>query len=90
LTFFNSHYTRGAICRCCGFRECLKQYLPCCAGNAAPGAIASLWRILQAWCGGFSESTRAVRLDGGFADPLLLDFSIPWRRVRRAMAKNAS
>ena len=59
-----------------------------CAGQQ--GAIGILWRILQRVWAAFPKARVRVRLDGGFADPLLLDF-LDTMGVEYvvAMAKNA-
>ena len=80
LTFFNSHYDTWCYLPLLGFlsfNEEKEQYL-CAAvlrpGNApaSRGAIGILWRILQRVGAAFPKARVRVRLDGGFADPLLL------------------
>lgn len=82
LTFFNSHYDTWCYLPLLGFvsfNEETEQYL-CAAvlrpGNAPAtrGAIGILWRILQRVWAAFPKVRVRVRLDGGFADPLLLTF----------------
>jgi DDE family transposase len=61
-------------------------------GNAVAsrGAIGILWRILKRVWAAFPKARVRVRLDGGFADPLLLDFlDAMGVEYVVAMAKNA-
>ena len=61
-------------------------------GNAVAsvGAIGILWRILQKLRRAFPQARLRVRLDGGFADPLLLTFlDAMGVEYVVAMAKNA-
>ena len=98
LSFFNSHYDTWCYLPVLGFlsfNDEKEQYL-CAAvlrpGNAAAsrGAIGILWRILKRVWAAFPKARVRVRLDGGFADPLLLDF-LDTMGVEYvvAMAKNA-
>lgn len=82
LTFFNSHYDTWCYLPLLGFMSFnneQEQYL-CAAvlrpGNAlaSRGAIGLLWRILERVWTAFPKARVRVRLDGGFADPLLLTF----------------
>jgi len=82
LTFFNSHYDTWCylpLLAFVSFNDEKEQYL-CAAvlrpGNAPArrGAIGILWRILPRVWAAFAKARVRVRLDGGFADPLLLDF----------------
>jgi hypothetical protein len=82
LTFFNSHYDTWCYLPLLGFlsfNEEKEQYL-CAAvlrpGNAPArrGAMGILWRILQRVWAAFPKARVRVRLDGGFADPFLLNF----------------
>jgi len=82
LTFFNSHYDTWCywpLLAFVSFNDETEQYL-CTAvlrpGNApaSRGAIGILWRILQRIWNAFPKARVRVRLDGGFADPLLLTF----------------
>ena len=98
LTFFNSHYDTWCYLPLLGFlsfNDEKEQYL-CAAvlrpGNAVAsrGAIGILWRILQRVWAAFPQARVRVRLDGGFADPLLLDFlDAMGVEYVVAMAKNA-
>jgi Transposase DDE domain group 1 len=98
LTFFNSHYDTWCYLPLLGFlsfNDEKEQYL--CAAVLRPGnAVASrgatgiLWRILQRVWASFPKARVRVRLDGGFADPLLLDFlDAMGVEYVVAMAKNA-
>ena len=98
LTFFNSHYDTWCylpLLAFVSFNDEKEQYV-CAAvlrpGNApaSRGAIGILWRILQRVWAAFPKARVRVRLDGGFADPLLLDF-LDTMGVEYvvAMAKNA-
>jgi hypothetical protein len=98
LSFFNSHYDTWCYLPIVGFltfNDEQEQYL-CAAvlrpGNApaTAGAIGILWRILRKLGRAFPQARIRVRLDGGFADPLLLTF-LDAMRVEYvvAMAKNA-
>jgi Transposase DDE domain group 1 len=82
LTFFNRHYDTWCYLPLLGFlsfNDEQEQYL-CAAvlrpGNApaSRGAIGILGRILQRIWNAFPQARVRVRLDGGFADPLLLTF----------------
>jgi len=82
LTFFNRHYDTWCYLPLLGFlsfNDEKEQYL-CAAvlrpGNAPArrGAIGILWRILQRVWAAFPKARVRVRLDGGFADPFLLNF----------------
>jgi len=82
LTFFNSHYDTWCYLPLLGFvsfNDEKEQYL-CAAvlrpGNApaSRGAIGILWRILKRVWATFPKTRVRVRLDGGFADPFLLNF----------------
>jgi hypothetical protein len=98
LTFFNAHYDTWCYLPLLGFlsfNDEKEQYL-CAAvlrpGNAVAsrGAIGILWRILQRVWAAFPKARVRVRLDGGFADPLLLDFlDAMGVEYVVAMAKNA-
>jgi hypothetical protein len=98
LTFFNGHYDTWCYLPIMGFltfNDEQEQYL-CAAvlrpGNApaTAGAIGILWRILRKLWRAFPQARIRVRLDGGFADPLLLTF-LDTMGVEYvvAMAKNA-
>ena len=98
LTFFNSPYDTWCylpLLAFVSFNDEKEQYV-CAAvlrpGNApaSRGAIGILWRILQPVWAAFPKARVRVRLDGGFADPLLLDF-LDTMGVEYvvAMAKNA-
>jgi Transposase DDE domain group 1 len=98
LTFFNSHYDTWCYLPLLGFvsfNDEQEQYL-CAAvlrpGNApaSRGAIGILWRILQRIWKAFPQARVRVRLDGGFADPLLLTFlDVMGVEYVVAMASNA-
>jgi len=98
LSFFNSHYDTWCYLPLLGFvsfNEEKEQYL-CAAvlrpGNApaSRGAIGILWRILKRVWAAFPKARVRVRLDGGFADPRLLDFlDAMGVEYVVAMAKNA-
>lgn len=82
LTFFNSHYDTWCYLPLLGFVSFNdeKEQYRCAAvlrpGNAPAtrGAIGILWRILQRVWAAFPKARVRVRLDGGFADPFLLNF----------------
>ena len=98
LTFFNSHYDTWCylpLLAFVSFNDEKDSYL-CAAvlrpGNAVAsrGAIGILWRILKRVWSAFPKARVRVRLDGGFADPLLLDFlDAMGVEYVVAMAKNA-
>ena len=98
MTFFNAHYDTWCYLPLLGFlsfNDEKDQYL-CAAilrpGNAVAsrGAIGILWRILTRVWAAFPKARVRVRLDGGFADPLLLDFlEAMGVEYVVAMAKNA-
>jgi hypothetical protein len=98
LTFFNAHYDTWCYLPLLGFlsfNDEKDQYL-CAAilrpGNAVAsrGAIGILWRILSRVWVAFPKARVRVRLDGGFADPLVLDFlDAMGVEYVVAMAKNA-
>ena len=98
LTFFNRHYDTWCYLPVMGFmsfNDEKEQYLFTAVlrpGNAVAsvGAIGILWRILQKLWRAFPQARLRVRLDGGFADPLLLTF-LDTMGVEYvvAMAKNA-
>jgi len=82
LTFFNGHYDTWCYLPVVGFlsfNDEKEQYLFTAVlrpGNAPAkaGAIGILWRILQRLRRAFPKARIRVRLDGGFADPLVLTF----------------
>lgn len=82
LTFFNAHYDTWCYLPLMGFltfNNEPEQYLFTAVlrpGNAVAsvGAIGILWRILKRVWKAFPQTRVRVRLDGGFADPLLLEF----------------
>jgi hypothetical protein len=98
LSFFNSHFDTWCYLPLLGFlsfNDEKEQYL--CAAVLRPrnapagrGAIGILWRILRRVWAAFPKARVRVRLDGGFADPWLLDVldAIGVEYVV-AMAKNA-
>jgi DDE family transposase len=99
LSFFNGHYDTWCYLPVMGFisfNEEAEQYL-CAAvlrpGNApaAVGAIGLLRRLICIIRGHFPAVTIRVRLDGGFANPALLEFldAQPKLEYVVAMAKNA-
>jgi hypothetical protein len=99
LSFFNGHYDTWCYLPVMGFisfNEEAEQYL-CAAvlrpGNApaAVGAIGLLRRLICIIRGHFPGVTIRVRLDGGFANPALLEFldAQPKLEYVVAMAKNA-
>jgi hypothetical protein len=98
LSFFNRHYDTWCYLPLLGFlsfNDEKEQYL-CGAvlrpGNApaSRGAIGILWRILKRVWAAFPKARVRVRLDGGFADPRLLDFlDAMGVEYVVAMAKNA-
>ena len=98
LTFFNSHYDTWCYLPIMGFltfNDEQEQYL-CAAvlrpGNApaTAGAIGILWRILRKLWRAFPQARIRIRLDGGFADPLVLTFlEAMGVEYVVAMAKNA-
>ena len=98
LTFFNGHYDTWCYLPVMGFvsfNDEKEQYLFTAVlrpGNAVAsvGAIGILWRILQKLRRAFPQARLRVRLDGGFADPLLLTFlDAMGVEYVVAMAKNA-
>ncbi|MGA9023348.1 MAG: IS1380 family transposase, partial [Terracidiphilus sp.] len=98
LTFFNRHYDTWCYLPVMGFMSFnneKEQYLFTAVlrpGNAVAsvGAIGILWRILQKLRQTFPQARLRVRLDGGFADPLLLTFlDAMGVEYVVAMAKNA-
>ncbi len=98
LTFFNGHYDTWCYLPVMGFvsfNDEKEQYLFTAVlrpGNAVAsvGAIGILWRILQKLQRAFPQARLRVRLDGGFADPLLLTFlDAMGVEYVVAMAKNA-
>ncbi|MGD0123995.1 MAG: transposase [Terriglobia bacterium] len=98
LTFFNRHYDTWCYQPVMGFmsfNDEKEQYLFTAVlrpGNAVAnvGAIGILWRILQKLRRAFPQACLRVRLDGGFADPLLLTFlDAMGVEYVVAMAKNA-
>jgi hypothetical protein len=98
LTFFNRHYDTWCYLPVMGFmsfNDEKEQYLFTAVlrpGNAVAsvGAIGILWRILQKLWRAFPQARLRVRLDGGFADPLLLTFlDAMGVEYVVAMAKNA-
>ena len=98
LTFFNRHYDTWCYLPVMGFmsfNDEKEQYLFTAVlrpGNAVAsvGAIGILWRILQKLRRAFPKARLRVRLDGGFADPLLLTFlDAMGVEYVVAMAKNA-
>ncbi len=98
LTFFNGHYDTWCYLPVMGFvsfNDEKEQYLFTAVlrpGNAVAsvGAIGILWRILQKLRRAFPQARLRVRLDGGFADPLLLTFlDAMGAEYVVAMAKNA-
>ena len=98
LTFFNRHYDTWCYLPVMGFmsfNDEKEQYLFTAVlrpGNAVAsvGAIGILWRILQKLRRAFPQACLRVRLDGGFADPLLLTFlDAMGVEYVVAMAKNA-
>ncbi|MGH9407054.1 MAG: IS1380 family transposase [Terriglobia bacterium] len=98
LTFFNGHYDTWCYLPMVGFlsfNDEKEQYLFTAVlrpGNAPAkqGAIGILWRILERVRRAFPKARIRVRLDGGFADPLVLEF-LDTMGVEYvvAMAKNA-
>jgi hypothetical protein len=98
ITFFNGHYDTWCYLPVMGFmsfNEEKEQYLFTAVlrpGNAVAsvGASGILWRILQKLWRAFPQARLRVRLDGGFADPLLLTFlDAMGVEYVVAMAKNA-
>jgi len=82
FTFFNGHYDESCylpMMAFLSFNDEKEQYL-CAAvlrpGNAPAkaGARGLLWRILKRIWRAFPQARIRVRLDGGYADPELLDF----------------
>jgi len=99
LSFFNGHYDSWCYLPVMGFvsfNEEAEQYL-CAAvlrpGNApaAVGAIGVLRRLIRILRGYFPGVTIRVRLDGGFANPAVLEFLDAQSKLEYvvAMAKNA-
>ena len=82
LSFFNGHYDEWCYLPLVGFmsfNDEKEQYLFTAVlrpGNAPTqaGAIGILQRILEGVWKAFPKARVRVRLDGGFADPQLLDF----------------
>ncbi len=82
LTFFNAHYDTWCYLPVVGFlsfNDEPEQYLAAAVlrpGNAvaSAGATGILWRLLVRVWRAFPKARVRVRLDGGFADPLLLNF----------------
>lgn len=99
LTFFNGHYDTWCYLPVAGFlsfNDEREQYLFTAVlrpGNAVAtqGAIGILGRILERVRRAFPKARIRVRLDGGFADPLVLEFLDVQGDVDYvvAMAKNA-
>ena len=98
LTFFNSHYDTWCYLPVVGFlsfNDEPEQYLATAVlrpGNAvaSAGAIGILWRLLVRVWRAFPQARVRVRLDGGFADPQVLDFlEAMGVEYVVAMAKNA-
>ena len=98
LTFFNGHYDTWCYLPVMGFmsfNDEKEQYLFTAVlrpGNAvaSAGAIGILERILPKLWRAFPQARLRVRLDGGFADPLLLAFlDVMGVEYVVAMAKNA-
>jgi hypothetical protein len=98
LAFFNRHYDSWCYLPVMGFmsfNDEKEQYLFTAVlrpGNAVAsvGASGILWRILQKLWRAFPQARLRVRLDGGFADPLLLTFlDAMGVEYVVAMAKNA-
>ncbi|MGH9453915.1 MAG: IS1380 family transposase [Terriglobia bacterium] len=98
LSFFNGHYDTWCYLPVMGFltfNDEKEQYLFTAVlrpGNApaTAGAISILWRTLQKLRRTFPKARLRVRLDGGFADPLLLAFlDAMGVEYVVAMAKNA-
>ena len=98
LTFFNRHYDTCCYLPVMGFlsfNDEKEQYLFTAVlrpGNAVAsvGAIGILERILLKLWRAFPKAHLRVRLDGGFADPLLLAFlDVMGVEYVVAMAKNA-
>lgn len=99
LSFFNSHYDNSCYLPMMGFvsfNDEADQYL-CAAvlrpGNvtAAAGAVGILRRVMALIRGSFAKTRIRVRLDGGFANPELLEFldTEPGVEYVVAMASNA-
>ena len=99
LSFFNGHYDTWCYLPVMGFisfNEEAEQYL-CAAvlrpGNApaAVGAVGLLRRLIHIIRGRFPGVTIRVRLDGGFANPAVLEFLDAQTKLEYvvAMAKNA-
>lgn len=98
LTFFNAHYDTWCYLPVVGFlsfNDEPEQYLATAVlrpGNAvaSAGAIGILWRLLVRVWRAFPQARVRVRLDGGFADPQVLDFlEAMGVEYVVAMAKNA-
>src|ERR1700751_2683726 len=99
LSFFNGHYDSWCYLPVMGFisfNEEAEQYL-CAAvlrpGNApaAVGAVGVLRRLIRMIRGRFPGVAIRVRLDGGFANPAVLEFldAQPKLEYVVAMANNA-
>jgi hypothetical protein len=99
LSFFNTHYDNSCYLPMMGFvsfNDEAEQYL-CAAvlrpGNvtAASGAVGILRRLMALIRGSFAKARIRVRLDGGFANPELLEFldAEPSVEYVVAMASNA-
>jgi hypothetical protein len=98
LSFFNGHYDSWCYLPLLGFvsfNDEGEQYLLTAVlrpGNAPAkaGAIGILLRVLQRLWKAFPKARIRVRLDGGFADPLVLEFlDAMGVEYVVAMAKNA-
>ena len=99
LSFFNGHYDSWCYLPVMGFisfSEEAEQYLCAAvlrAGNApaAVGAVGLLRRLIRLLRGRFPGVTIRVRLDGGFANPAVLEFLDAQSKLEYvvAMAKNA-
>jgi hypothetical protein len=98
LTFFNGHYDTWCYLPVVGFlsfNDEKEQYLFTAVlrpgdAVASTGAVGILWRILVRVRKAFPKARIRVRLDGGFADPLVLTFlDAMGVEYVVAMAKNA-
>ncbi len=82
LTFFNAHYDTWCYLPVVGFlsfNDEPEQYLAAAVlrpgdAVASAGATGILWRLLVRVWRAFPKARVRVRLDGGFADPFLLNF----------------
>jgi spore coat polysaccharide biosynthesis protein SpsF (cytidylyltransferase family) len=89
LSFFNAHYDTHCYLPVVGFLTFnaeSEQYLVTAvlrAGNAAgsQGAVGILRRLIALLREAFPKAVIRVRLDGGFADPAVLDFLDSQKRV---------